>query len=82
MKKILGSAILIIVLSSLALGQMADKQMSRNAKVERALIKLEEEWHNAYLRHDPTPLEHILADEYIAISGNGESRNKTQTMKV
>ena len=81
MKKILACAILIIVLSSIALGQMAGKQMSRNAKVERALIKLEEEWHNGYVRHDPTPLERILADEFIAISGNGQSHNKTQTIE-
>ncbi len=50
------------------------------AKVEQELIKLEDEWHNAYVRRDAEPLERILADEYIAISGNGGSGNKAQAI--
>lgn len=80
MKHIIIAVLLVAMTSLFALGQASDKQKSRNAKVERELIKLEEEWHNAYVRRDAAPLERILADEYIAISGNGGSSNKAQTI--
>lgn len=81
MKHIIIAVLLVTMTSLLALGQASDKQKSRNAKVEQELIKLEEEWHNAYLRRDTEPLERILADEYIAVSGNGGSSNKTQSIE-
>jgi ketosteroid isomerase-like protein len=73
-------ALIVVAMSSIATGQTINKQKSRNAKTEQELIKLEEEWHNAYVRHDAAPLERILADEYIAISGNGGSSNKAQAI--
>ncbi len=81
MKNILAIAISIIAVSSFVFGQTTGRRMPRDARVRQELIRLEEEWHNAYVRHDPAPLQRILADEYIAISGNGGSHNKTQTIE-
>jgi hypothetical protein len=80
MKHAIIAVLFIAMTSLLAPGQASDKQKSRNAKIERELIRLEEEWHNAYVRHDAAPLERILADEYIAIGGNGGSSTKAQTI--
>ena len=81
MKNILALAISIVAVSSFVFGQTTGRRMSRDARIRQELIRLEEEWHNAYVRHDPAPLERILADEYIAISSNGGSYNKTQTIE-
>jgi ketosteroid isomerase-like protein len=81
MKHIFIVVMLVAMSSILALSQTTDKRKSRNAKIEQELIKLEEDWHNAYVRHDAEPLERILADEYIAVSSNGGSNNKAQTIE-
>ena len=74
-------ATLIVAASSLASGQMAGKQKFRNIKVEQELKKVEEEWANAYMRHDAAPLERILADEFITVGSNGQSHGKTQDIE-
>src|SRR5438132_3372430 len=80
MKKL---AIIIILLaaSSLASGQMTGKQKFRNSKVEQELKKVEDEWANAYLRHDAEPLKRILADEFITVGSNGQSHGKSQDIE-
>jgi len=70
------AVMLLILASPLASIVTGQQELRSNKKVGRELIRLEEEWHNAYVRHDPAPLERILADEYVAISGNGGRHNK------
>jgi len=60
---------------------MSGKQTARNLKAERELKKVEEDWANAYLRHDAAALERILADEFISVSSNGKSHNKRQDIE-
>lgn len=75
-------ALLIFAASSLAFGQTPQQKLSRkNEKIKQEITKLEEEWHNAYLQRDASPLERILADEYIAVGGNGGNSNKTQAIE-
>src|SRR2546423_2949054 len=81
MKSILVIAILIVAASALASGQMAGRQSFRNTKVEQELKKVEEEWANAYVRHDATPLGRILADEFITVGSNGQSHGKSQDIE-
>ncbi len=81
MKSILVIAILIIASSSLASGQTTGKQKFRNAKIEQELKKVEEAWADAYVRHDPAPLERILADEFITVGSNGQSHDKAQDIE-
>ena len=81
MKSILVIAILILSLSSLSSGQVTGKQKFRNPKIERELKKIEEEWANAYVRHDAAPLERILADEFITVGSNGQSHGKAQDIE-
>src|SRR2546421_8171585 len=81
MKSILVIAILIVAASALASGQMAGKQKFRNIKVEQELKKAEEEWANAYMRHDAAALQRILADEFITVGSNGQSHGKAQDIE-
>jgi len=82
MRKLYAIAVLIFAATSFALSQTTEQKLTRgNQKTKQELIKLEEEWHNAYLKRDAAPLERILADEYIAVSGNGGSYSKTQSIE-
>jgi ketosteroid isomerase-like protein len=81
MKSIFVITILIIVASPLASGQMTGKEKFRNAKVEQELKKVEEEWANAYVRHDGEPLKRILADEFITVGSNGKSHGKAEDIE-
>jgi ketosteroid isomerase-like protein len=82
MKRFYAIVILIFAASSVALNQTTEQKLSgRNEKIKQELIKLEEEWHNAYVKRDAAPLEKILAEEYIAVSGNGGSYSKAQTIE-
>ena len=82
MRKLFVIANLIFAAVSFAASQTTEQKLTgKNLKIKQELIKLEEEWHNAYVKRDATPLEKILADEYIAVGGSGRSINKTQTVE-
>lgn len=79
--KIRITLMLFLLCASLVSAQTPEKKIPRNPKIEQELFKLEEEWHNAYVKHDALPLERILADEYISVSGNGSSHSKAQAIE-
>ncbi len=82
MKRLFANVVLIFAATSFAASQATEQKLSsKNLKTKQELIKLEEEWHNAYVRRDAAPLERILADEYIAVGGSGGSINKAQTIE-
>ncbi len=82
MKRLFVIVVLIFATTSFAASQTTEQKLtSKNLKAKQELIKLEEEWHNAYVRRDAAPLERILADEYIAVGGSGGSINKAQTIE-
>jgi ketosteroid isomerase-like protein len=80
MKRLFSVAMLIFVAVSFAASQMTEQKLTgSNLKIKQELIKLEEDWHNAYLKRDAEPLERILADEYIFV-GVGGNGNKAQAI--
>ena len=81
MKNVVFAVLLILSASALLSAQMRGKKTVRNLKVERELKKVEEDWANAYLRHDAAVLERILADEFISVGSNGKSHNKAQDIE-
>ncbi|HYX29916.1 MAG TPA: nuclear transport factor 2 family protein [Pyrinomonadaceae bacterium] len=81
MKGLLVTAALIIAASPFASAQMPGKQRFRNTKLEQELKRVEEDWANAYVRHDAAPLKRILADEFITVGSNGQSHGKTQDIE-
>jgi ketosteroid isomerase-like protein len=48
---------------------------------ERAVDDLDRSWNNAYERNDRTPLQRILADEFVAILADARSITKKQLMQ-
>ena len=82
MKRILAVAVLVTVATSLALGQMADKQektKSGKAGVEQALMQMERDWTEAALKKDAAALDKILADDWVGQGPTGVS-TKAQTL--
>jgi ketosteroid isomerase-like protein len=82
MRRLFAVMALILAATSFAVSQTTEQKLTgKNLKIKQELIKLEEEWHNAYVKRDAAPLERILADEYIAVSGNGGSYGKAQSIE-
>jgi len=81
LKKTLFAVLLILTASALVPAQMSGRGTTRNLKAERELTKVEEDWANAYLRHDAVMLERILAAEFISVGSNGKSHNKAQDIE-
>jgi ketosteroid isomerase-like protein len=79
MKQILRVTVLLMAVSSPALGQ-AKKVGTAMAggSVEQTLLRTEDEWAQAYVKRDPAPLRRILADDYVGTSARGTVRNKAQ----
>src|SRR5215211_7919498 len=50
-------------------------------KVAQELMRLEREWSAAYLRHDASTVERILADDYVGIDGRGVVTSKPQEIQ-
>lgn len=74
MKRILAVAVLVAVATSLALGQMADKQKTTKggkAGVEQALMQMERDWTEAGLKKDAATLGKILADDWVGQGPTG-----------
>lgn len=82
MKRILAVAVLVAVATSLALGQMADKQETTKggkAGVEQALMQIERDWTEAGLKKDVATLDKILADDWVGQGITG-SATKAQAL--
>jgi ketosteroid isomerase-like protein len=82
MKRISAVAALVTVATSLALGQMADKQektKSGKAGIEQTLMQMERDWTEAALKKDTAALDKILADDWAGQSPTGVS-TKAQSL--
>jgi ketosteroid isomerase-like protein len=72
MKRILAVAVLVVVATSLALGQMADKQEKKGkGGTEQALMQMERDWTEAALKKDAAALDKILADDWVGQGPTG-----------
>jgi len=79
MKRILAVAVLVAVATSLALGQMAEKQeKTKDGKsVEQTLMQMERDWTEAQLQKDTAALDKIIADDWVG-QGPAGSQTKAQ----
>src|SRR5882724_6993286 len=48
---------------------------------ENRLLKLDNEWNEAYPRHDVSALDHIIADDWVCIDGAGLVITKGQLLE-
>jgi ketosteroid isomerase-like protein len=49
--------------------------------VEQELIKLENEWGDALIKHDPVPIDKMLADDFIGTTPDGAVYTKAQLLE-
>jgi len=73
MKKLLFVAVLAVVCLLPAWAQTA---------AEKELIKLENDWSTAVMKHDAKALESLYATEYIATDATGKTYNKAEAIKA
>jgi hypothetical protein len=72
MKLILSAVVLILGISSIALGQY------KKGSVEDQLIQLDKAWTSAELKGDKNAAAALIADDYVGTTQRGEIENKTQ----
>jgi len=72
MKPILSAVVLILGISSIALGQY------KKGSVEDQLIQIDKKWTFAELTGDKKAVADLIADDYVGTTQRGETENKTQ----
>ena len=72
MKLIISSVVLLLGLSSIAVGQY------KKGSVEDQLVQLDKKWTFAELTGDKKAAAEFIADDYIGTTQRGEVENKTQ----
>jgi len=72
MKLILSTVVLVLGISSIAVGQY------KKGSVEDKLIQLDKAWTSAELKGDKKAAEALIADDYIGTTQRGETENKAQ----
>jgi peptidylprolyl isomerase len=81
-KRILLFALLIVVLSSVALGQTKGRRSNRSAAPnDQTLRAAELQWLEAFKNRDRQTLDRILADDFIFTDDEGQVYNKSQYIK-
>lgn len=80
MSNLLLTALLLLVLCPTA-GSQNRAKPSHDSKVERELMRLERDWSQAYITHDTTTAERIIAADYVGIDGRGIITNKAQEIE-
>src|SRR5262245_19337645 len=65
----------------LGIFSVATLAQSTDKKTAQQLMRLEEQWAAAYLKHDTATIAKILADEYVGIDGRDIITNKTQEIE-
>lgn len=72
MKPIFAVVVLVLGISSIALGQY------KKGSVEDQLIQLDKAWTSAELKGDKKAAAALLADDYVGTTQRGQIENKTQ----
>lgn len=78
MKHILSIAIIIIAISSLALGQTAGKEGNLHSKTAQEIRQIDNERIQAMLRGDTATLNRILSDDLTYTHSSGRTETKQQ----
>jgi ketosteroid isomerase-like protein len=53
---------------------------TQTGSAEQEIIKLENEWGDALIKHDPAPIDKMLADDFIGTTGEGAVYTKAQLL--
>ena len=78
MKRALMIAAMATLFSAMTAGQTGRQT---GAKLEQELMQMERDWSAAYLQHDSTVVDRILADDYIGTDGRGVMTDKAREIE-
>ncbi len=70
--------LMIVTVSSPALGRLPGAAAMRRRAAESEVRKLDREWGEAVVRRDAAALDCLLADDYTRTEPSGETTNKAQ----
>jgi hypothetical protein len=71
----------LVLAATLSALLVAQDQKPANARTT-AVLKLLEDWDNAYIKKDAAPLENFLAEDYIGIDENGDVIRKPEEIAL
>jgi len=54
---------------------------TQTGSVEQEIIRLEDEWGAALIKHDPAPIEKMIADDFIGTTPGGAVYTKAQLLE-
>jgi ketosteroid isomerase-like protein len=77
MKGALTGVAMIVIVFGISSGQPT----ARQAKIERDLMQMEHDWSAAYLSHDVSVVDRIVADDFIGTDGRGIMTDKKQELE-
>jgi ketosteroid isomerase-like protein len=80
MKRLLLIAVLALASCAVAAGRSGSGSAA-SKQVEQELMQLERDWSAAYLRHDTTAIERIIADDFVGFDGRGVLTDKAQEIE-
>jgi hypothetical protein len=75
-----GSRILIVALSLAVLAGGSPGTAAPGDGAEQAIIQMEKDWAEAAMKHDASPLERIIADDWIGINWDGAKGTKAEVI--
>src|ERR1051326_2426362 len=71
----------VVAVIAIVFGVSSGQPTARQAKIERELMQMEHDWSAAYLSHDVSVVDRILADDFIGTDGRGIMTDKKQEME-
>lgn len=78
---LIAASVLLLIMSSPALGQMGAHKQDRKSKAEQEVLKRLDNWIDALKRGDTTALNEIIADDFTIITSDGAQLNKEQDLE-
>jgi len=75
-----GTLLFLLLAFVMAGGIQAQSVATDISSLTRELVALEDQWTEAFMKHDPAPLAPIIAEEYMAVGNDGRIWTKARMM--
>ncbi len=72
---------MVVAVIAIVFGVSSGQPTARQSKIERELMQMEHDWSAAYLSHDISVVDRILADDFIGTDGRGIMTDKKQEVE-
>jgi len=73
--------LMVVATIVIVFGISSEQTTARQAKIERELMQMERDWSAAYLSHDVSVVDRLLADDFIGTDGRGIMTDKKQELE-